>query len=122
MDAVATRFTLPVRSAAFSPSGLNLAAGGDDEGIKLIDIATCKVFRHLKAQVCVCGRLLLRLLLLLLPQPLDGFAPQCKAALAIFKASSCFCAAEASLSVTPLPEPAPPRIAPYRRRRRTPAA
>ena len=62
MDAVATRFTLPVRSAAYSPSGLNLAAGGDDEGIKLIDVSTCKVFRHLKSQVrcggcgaCCCG-------------------------------------------------------------------
>jgi WD40 repeat protein len=51
MDAVATRFTLPVRALAFSPSGLNLAAGGDDEGIKLVDISTCKIFRQLPSQV-----------------------------------------------------------------------
>jgi WD40 repeat protein len=47
---VATRFTLPVRALALSPSGLNLAAGGDDEGIKLVDLATCKVFRQIKSQ------------------------------------------------------------------------
>ena len=51
MDAVATRFTLPVRALAFSPSGLNLAAGGDDAGIKLVDISTCKIFRQLPSQV-----------------------------------------------------------------------
>lgn len=32
MEAVATRFTLPARAVAFSPSGINLAASGDDEG------------------------------------------------------------------------------------------
>ena len=39
LEAVATRFTLPARAAAFSPSGLNLAAGGDDDGIKLLDVS-----------------------------------------------------------------------------------
>lgn len=33
---VATKFTLPVQAVAASPSGSTLAAGGDDEGIKLI--------------------------------------------------------------------------------------
>jgi chromosome transmission fidelity protein 4 len=47
---VATRFTLPVRTLAFSPSGATLAAAGDDEGIKLIDTEGNKVFRTLKAQ------------------------------------------------------------------------
>lgn len=36
---------------AYSPSGLTLAAGGDDEGIKLVDMSSAKVFRQLKAQV-----------------------------------------------------------------------
>ena len=51
MDQVATRFTLPVHALAFSPTGINLAAGGDDEGIKLVDMTSCKVLRQLKAQV-----------------------------------------------------------------------
>ena len=42
-DSVATRFSLPVRALAYSPSGTNLAAGGDDEGIKLISAAESKV-------------------------------------------------------------------------------
>ena len=42
-DSVATRFSLPVRCLAFSPSGTNLAAAGDDEGIKLISAAESKV-------------------------------------------------------------------------------
>ena len=37
--AVATRFTLPPRALAFSPDGATLAAAGDDEGIKLIDLS-----------------------------------------------------------------------------------
>jgi chromosome transmission fidelity protein 4 len=47
LHAVATRFTLPARCLAYSPSGLNLAASGDDEGIKLVDLAGGKVFRTL---------------------------------------------------------------------------
>ncbi|KAI7839202.1 hypothetical protein COHA_007091 [Chlorella ohadii] len=50
MDGVATRFTLPVRALAYSPSGASLAAGGDDEGIKLVDMASARVFRQLKSQ------------------------------------------------------------------------
>ena len=42
-DSVATRFSLPVRTLAYSPSGTNLAASGDDEGIKLISAAESKV-------------------------------------------------------------------------------
>ena len=42
-DSVATRFSLPVRCLAYSPSGTNLAAAGDDEGIKLISAAESKV-------------------------------------------------------------------------------
>ena len=37
------RFSLPVRALAYSPSGTNLAASGDDEGIKLISAAESKV-------------------------------------------------------------------------------
>ncbi len=52
---MATRFTLPVRALAYSPSGLNLAVAGDDEGIKLVDMSDaeqgeCRVFRQLAAQ------------------------------------------------------------------------
>ncbi len=42
-NSVATRFSLPVRALAYSPSGTNLAAAGDDEGIKLISAAESKV-------------------------------------------------------------------------------
>lgn len=38
--AVATRFALPPRSLAFSPDGCTLAAGGDDEGIKVISLSS----------------------------------------------------------------------------------
>ncbi|KAL3149950.1 hypothetical protein ABBQ38_013311 [Trebouxia sp. C0009 RCD-2024] len=48
-DSVATRFSLPVRALAYSPSGTNLAASGDDEGIKLISAAESKVFRTFRA-------------------------------------------------------------------------
>ena len=48
---MATRFTLPVRALALSASGLNLAAGGDDEGLKLVDVESYRVFRQLKSQV-----------------------------------------------------------------------
>ena len=48
---MATRFTLPPRALAYSPTGMNLAAGGDDEGIKLIDVASGRVFRSLPSQV-----------------------------------------------------------------------
>ena len=40
-----------VRALAYSPSGASLAAGGDDEGIKLVDMASSRVFRQLKSQV-----------------------------------------------------------------------
>ena len=39
-----------VRALAYSPSGASLAAGGDDEGIKLVDMASARVFRQLKSQ------------------------------------------------------------------------
>lgn len=42
-DKVATRFSLPVRAVAFSPSGTSIAAAGDDDGIKLVNIADSKV-------------------------------------------------------------------------------
>lgn len=42
-DKVATRFSLPVRCVAFSPSGTSIAAAGDDDGIKLINLADSKV-------------------------------------------------------------------------------
>ena len=42
-NSVATRFSLPVRALTYSPSGTNLAAAGDDEGIKLISAAESKV-------------------------------------------------------------------------------
>lgn len=42
-ESVATRFTLPVRALSYSPSGTNLAAAGDDDGIKLISAAESKV-------------------------------------------------------------------------------
>ncbi|CAL8470187.1 g9729 [Coccomyxa elongata] len=48
-DKVATRFSLPVRAIVFSPSGTSIAAAGDDDGIKLVNIADSKVFRTLKA-------------------------------------------------------------------------
>lgn len=38
--AVATRFALPPRSLAFFPDGRTLAAGGDDEGIKVISLSS----------------------------------------------------------------------------------
>lgn len=40
---VATRFPMPVRQLAFSPSGSTLAAAGDDETIKLVSLANEKV-------------------------------------------------------------------------------
>ena len=43
---VATRFGLPVRALSYSPTGTNLAAAGDDEGIKLISAAESKVLSH----------------------------------------------------------------------------
>lgn len=42
-DSVATRFSLPVRALSYSPSGTNLAAAGDDDGIKLISASESKV-------------------------------------------------------------------------------
>ncbi len=61
LQGVTTRFTLPVRALAFSPSGLMLAAGGDDEGIKLVDVTTKSVFRQLTSQVgcCCCPQAIL---------------------------------------------------------------
>jgi chromosome transmission fidelity protein 4 len=50
LDAVATRFTLPPRALAYSPSGATLAAAGDDDGLKLVDCATNRVFRTIPAQ------------------------------------------------------------------------
>lgn len=52
---VATRFALPARCLAYSPSGLHLAASGDDEGIKLIDLASNKVFRTLRSEAYTRG-------------------------------------------------------------------
>ncbi|KAL4519312.1 hypothetical protein Ndes2437B_g05172 [Nannochloris sp. 'desiccata'] len=50
LHTIATRFALPARCLAYSPSGLNLAASGDDDGIKLIDLAGNKVFRTLRSE------------------------------------------------------------------------
>lgn len=55
MDHVATRFTLPARSAVYSAAGSTLAAAGDDDGIKLMDTATNKVFRTLKSPPYTVG-------------------------------------------------------------------
>lgn len=44
-----------VRALAYSPSGASLAAGGDDEGIKLVDMSSARVFRQLKSQVGAAG-------------------------------------------------------------------
>ena len=50
LQSIATRFTLPVKALAFSPSGATLAAAGDDEGIKLVEVGGNRVFRTLKSQ------------------------------------------------------------------------
>eukprot|EP00897_Mesotaenium_endlicherianum_P007447 jgi/Mesen1/6730/ME000344S06015 len=47
-EANVTRFTLPIRSLAFSVSGGMLAAAGDDEGIKLISTVDSSIIRVLK--------------------------------------------------------------------------
>ena len=44
-----TRFTLPIRALAFNPSGTVLAAAGQDEGIRLINVSDNKVTSSLKA-------------------------------------------------------------------------
>lgn len=43
-----TRFTLPIRSVAFSPTGSMLAAAGEDDGIKLISTIDCSIVRIFK--------------------------------------------------------------------------
>lgn len=53
--AVATRFTLPVRAVAFSPDGTRLAAAGDDDGIKLVNVADTKAGACAAAARCTCG-------------------------------------------------------------------
>jgi len=55
LHTTATRFSLPARFLAYSPSGLHLAASGDDEGIKLIDLAGNKVFRTLRSDAYTRG-------------------------------------------------------------------
>ncbi|KAK9868467.1 hypothetical protein WJX84_006627 [Apatococcus fuscideae] len=47
-SSVATRFNLPVRAVAFSPSGSTLAAAGDDDTIKVINLANEKVIRAVR--------------------------------------------------------------------------
>ena len=49
----ATRFELPVRALDFAPEGRTLACGGDDEGIRIVEIdyeddKSCKVLRTLR--------------------------------------------------------------------------
>jgi chromosome transmission fidelity protein 4 len=48
----ATRFELPVRAVDFSPKGRLLAAGGDDEGVRILqveeDLKFCKLVRTLR--------------------------------------------------------------------------
>ena len=39
LQAIATRFTLPVRALAFSCDGALLAAGGDEDAIRLLDVS-----------------------------------------------------------------------------------
>ena len=39
LQAIATRFTLPVRALAFSADGTLLAAGGDEDAIRLLDVS-----------------------------------------------------------------------------------
>lgn len=55
LDRIATRFTLPPRSIAYSSAGSALAVGGDDEGIKLIDTASNKVYRTISAPAYTTG-------------------------------------------------------------------
>ncbi|KAK9838075.1 hypothetical protein WJX84_006107 [Apatococcus fuscideae] len=52
---MATRFPMPVRQLAFSPSGSTLAAAGDDETIKLVSLANEKVFRTLRTTPYIRG-------------------------------------------------------------------
>ena len=46
-DKVVTRFTLPPRCLAFSPTGAVLAAGGDDDGVKLVSPSDATLLRTL---------------------------------------------------------------------------
>lgn len=52
---VLTRFVLPPRALALSPSGVTLAAGGDDEGVKLIALSTARVLRVLPSPAYTRG-------------------------------------------------------------------
>ncbi|CAG9465636.1 unnamed protein product [Pedinophyceae sp. YPF-701] len=59
-DRNATRFTLPARAVAFSPSGQFLACAGDDQGTRILEIPTGgdsapKVFRELETQPFVAA-------------------------------------------------------------------
>lgn len=51
-DSNVTRFQLPLRSLTFSATGGTLAAGGDDEGIRLISVADASISQVLKGH---CG-------------------------------------------------------------------
>jgi chromosome transmission fidelity protein 4 len=55
MDDILTRFVLPARCVSFSPSGIHLAAGGDDDMIKMIDVQNKKVFKSIKCGGYVRG-------------------------------------------------------------------
>jgi chromosome transmission fidelity protein 4 len=47
-DSNVTRFTLPLRALAFSATGGTLAAGGDDDGIRLISVADASISQVLR--------------------------------------------------------------------------
>ncbi|KXZ42707.1 hypothetical protein GPECTOR_122g448 [Gonium pectorale] len=46
-ERTACRFSLPLRALAFSPDGARLAAAGDDNLIKLVDVKDCSTYRSL---------------------------------------------------------------------------
>lgn len=52
---VVTKFVLPPRCLSFSPSGMHLAAGGDDDMIKMIDVGAKKVFKSIQSGAYVRG-------------------------------------------------------------------
>mmetsp|Transcript_29559 Transcript_29559/g.94836 ORF Transcript_29559/g.94836 Transcript_29559/m.94836 type:complete len:248 (-) Transcript_29559:1818-2561(-) len=47
---ILTRFTLPVRALAFNATGSTLAAAGDSDGIKLINMEDSKIFMTLESE------------------------------------------------------------------------
>ena len=79
---VATRFQLPCRTVAYSPSGASLAAAGDENGIKLINVEDTKVcFSLLPMQDCSCLQTLRGRLSKLISELLHSAFPRAQSAL-----------------------------------------